>query len=101
MHPYLCRSLVGLICISFVFSNPLFWTGVVQGQGQRPKREGQPRPGRPEGVFPDLEEVRRQSNVERKPAGPIHSTIRSPKSPLNPWNGRKWFRRTRQRLSKC
>ena len=86
MHPYLCRSLVGLICISFVFSNPWFWP---QAQSQRPKREGRPRPGRPEGVFPDLEEVRRHSNVEREPAGPIHSTIRSPKSPLNPWNGRR------------
>ena len=61
------------ICLSIVFSNPWFWT---QAQSPRPKREGHPRPGRPEGVFPDLEDVQQESNVEREPAPPIHSTIR-------------------------
>ena len=86
MHPYVYRSLIGLICISLLFSNPWLWA---HAQNQRPKREGRPRPGKPEGVFPDLEQVQRESNVAREPAGPIHSTIRSPKSPLNPWNGRR------------
>ncbi len=81
------RLIAVLICLSLLFSNPWFW--VVQGQGQRSKREGRPRPGKPEGVFPDLEEVQRERNVERQPAPPIHSTTRSPKNPLNPWNGRR------------
>ena len=58
-----------------------------QGQGRGPDRQGQPKPGKPEGVFPDLEYVQEESNVQREPAPPIHSTIRSPKNPLNPWNG--------------
>ncbi|HEX6045518.1 MAG TPA: DUF4214 domain-containing protein, partial [Pyrinomonadaceae bacterium] len=87
MHPYVYRPLIIAICISLLFSaNPWFWS---QAQNQRPKREGRPKPGKPEGEFPDLEEVQRESNVEREPAPPIPSTIRSPKVPLNPWNGRR------------
>jgi len=74
------------ICVSLVFSNPWFWTNA---QSQRPKPEGHPRPGKPEGIFPDLEEAQQESSVQREPAPPIHSTIRSPKNPLNPWNGRR------------
>ena len=62
------RLALGLtICLSLVFSNPWLWVGgfVVQGQGQRSKREGRPKPGKPEGVFPDLEDVQRvYSNAE-------------------------------------
>lgn len=85
--PSFLRITIGLtICISLLFSNP--WLRL-QAQNHSSKREGKPKPGKPEGAFPDLEEVQRESNVEREPASPIHSTIRSPRNPLNPWNGRR------------
>ena len=39
--------------------------------------------------MPRLEDTQNESNVEREPAAPIPSTVRSPKVPLNPWNGRR------------
>ena len=60
-----------------------------QGQNQSSNREGRPKPGKPEGSLPNLEEVQNESHVEREPAAPIPSTIRSPKVPLQPWNGKR------------
>src|SRR5688500_7372434 len=60
-----------------------------QGQSGNSNREGRPRPGKPEGSLPDLEAVQNESRSERQPAPPIPSTIRSPKVPLEPWNGRR------------
>ncbi len=60
-----------------------------QGQSGNSNREGRPKPGKPEGSFPDLEAVQNESRSERQPAPPIPSTIRSPKVPLEPWNGRR------------
>ena len=60
-----------------------------QGQNSSSNREGRPRPGKPEGNLPDLEDVQNESHREHEPAPPIPSTIRSPKVPLEPWNGRR------------
>jgi YD repeat-containing protein len=60
-----------------------------QGQNQGSNRQGRPHPGKPEGELPDLEETQRASYLEREPEPPTPSTIRSPKVPLNPWNGRR------------
>ena len=69
MHYSSLRLALGLtISISLLFSNPWFWSVGARAQGQRSTREGRPSPGKPEGVFPDLEEVQRGSNVEREPA---------------------------------
>lgn len=46
-----------------------------QGQGRGP-RTAPPRPGKPEGEFPDLDEVKNESSIEREPPAPIPSTIR-------------------------
>ncbi len=90
MHSSALRLTVGLsLCISLLFSHTSFWKGSLVTQGQKQKREGHPKPGKPDGVFPDLEDVQREADVEREPAPPIHSTVRSPKNPLNPWNGRR------------
>jgi len=90
MHCSSLRLALALtICLSILFSNSSFWTGGVVAQGQHSRREGRPRPGKPEGVFPDLDEVQHESNVEREAAAPIPSTMRSPKTALNPWNGRR------------
>jgi YD repeat-containing protein len=59
---------------------------IAQGQAKDGSR---PRPGKPEGTLPNLEEVKRESQLEREPPAPIASTIRSPKVPQQPWNGRR------------
>jgi hypothetical protein len=60
-----------------------------QGQGQGSGRNAPPRPRKPEGTFPDLEDVRNEANVEREAPPPIPSTLRSHKNPERPWNGRR------------
>lgn len=60
-----------------------------QGQSQSSNREGRPKPGKPEGSLPNLEDVQNESRLEREPAAPIPSTMRSPKIPLHPWNGKR------------
>jgi YD repeat-containing protein len=64
----------------------LLMRGRAQTQSQR---VGHPRRGRPEGLLPDLEDVKNESQAEREPPAAIPSTIRSPKIPLQPWNGRR------------
>ena len=86
------RAVLLFLLLAALLSAP-YISGLIrtaaQAQSRGPDRAGRPTPGKPEGVFPDLEEVQRESNVEREPAGPIHSTIRSPKNPSNPWDGRR------------
>ncbi|HSD48160.1 MAG TPA: hypothetical protein VLB87_16150, partial [Pyrinomonadaceae bacterium] len=60
------------------------------------QRAGRPRPGKPEGSWPNLDEVqcegdpaRAHERAERTGPPPIPSTMRSPKVPLHPWNGRR------------
>ena len=60
------------------------------------QRVGTPRPGKPEGVWPSLDDVQREGDparaherAERTGPPPIPSTLRSPKVPLQPWNGRR------------
>jgi len=56
-------------CVSMLVS------AMGQGQGRSPRTGPPPRPGKPEGVFPDLDDVK--SSIEREPPAPIPSTIRS------------------------
>ena len=46
-------------------------------QSQREERKGKPKPGKPEGVFPDVEEAERQAQIVPEAPPPIPSTIRS------------------------
>jgi YD repeat-containing protein len=90
LHSKIRAVLVFALIAAFL---PAPYTGLMriaaQGQGRGPDRQGQPKRGKPEGVFPDLEQVQQELNFQREPAPPIHSTTRSPKNPLNPWNGRR------------
>lgn len=52
-------------------------------------RKGRPCWTRPEGAFPDLEDIKRESSVRREPAAPIPSTKRSKKNEGKPWDGRR------------
>ena len=73
-------ALLPVPCVSLLVS--------AMGQGQSP-RNPPPRPGKPEGTFPNLEDMQRESLLEREPPGPIYSTIRSKKNSGKPWDGRR------------
>jgi YD repeat-containing protein len=69
-------------CVSLLVS--------AMGQGQSPgHRTPPPRPGKPEGTLPDLDDVKNESSIEREPAAPIPSTIRSQRNSGTPWDGRR------------
>ena len=69
---------------------PVLLRGVAgSSQGQPNARTGQPRPGKPEGDFPNLEDVKRESELQREPLAPIPSTIRSRRNTGKPWDGRR------------
>src|ERR671914_241379 len=81
-----------IVCTSLlVIPNTLSLTDGVSAQGsdQNSTRQGRPRAGKPEGSLPNLDQTQNESNLEREPAMPIPSTMRSPKNPLKPWNGRR------------
>ncbi|MCA1577176.1 MAG: hypothetical protein LC794_07420 [Acidobacteria bacterium] len=73
------------------------WSTTRAARGQSlEQRAGKPRPGKPEGSWPNLDEVQREGDPARGRDGgqrtgppPIPSTLRSPKVPLQPWNGRR------------
>lgn len=88
----LLRILALVVCISLlVIPNTFSISNGVSAQNshQNKGREGRPKPGKPEGDLPNLEDVQNESGVEREPALPIPSTIRAPKNPQKPWNGRR------------
>src|SRR6185369_5529446 len=65
---------------------------LVDAMGQSPGRAPRgapPRPGKPEGVLPDLDAVKNESWIEREPPAPVPSTIRSPRNSGQPWDGRR------------
>src|ERR1044071_7277414 len=65
---------------------------LVEAMGQSPGRGARgvpPRPGKPEGMFPDLDDVKNESSIEREPPAPIPSTVRSPRNSGQPWDGRR------------
>jgi len=84
------------VCVSLL-PIAVGWSTTRYARGQSvEQRAGKPRPGRPEGSWPNLEEVQREGEAAREREGaqrtgppPIPSTVRSPKVPLQPWNGRR------------
>lgn len=59
------------------------------GQERGPRNGPPPRPGKPEGELPDLDDVKNESSIEREPPAPIPSTIRSQRNSGKPWDGRR------------
>jgi hypothetical protein len=77
-------TLVSTVCIALLLASvPALTSEAVSFQGA--ERVARPRPGKPEGALPDLEDVNKDSNTRREPAPPIPSTMRSPKTPLQPF----------------
>lgn len=79
-------SLIILLALMPVPCVSLLRSVIAQRSAERTPR---PRPGKPEGTLPDLDEVQRESRLEREPPAPVHSTVRSAKIPQQPWNGRR------------
>ena len=88
---YLRIFLALVVCCSLLsFPGSSFLSEVAAAiQGPNQNRSPRPKPGRPEGALPNLEEAQSESLLEREAPPPIPSTIRSPKSPPQPWNGRR------------
>jgi YD repeat-containing protein len=77
-------ALLPVPCVSILVS------AMGQGQSQDHSHANPPpRPGKPEGAFPNVEDMRNESSIEREPAGPIPSTIRSQRNSGKPWDGRR------------
>jgi len=74
-------ALLPIPCVSLLMSGG--------AQGQREERKGKPKPGKPEGVFPDVEEAERQAQIVPEAPPPIPSTIRSKRNEGKPWDGRR------------
>jgi YD repeat-containing protein len=79
--------LIGIALLPAPFVSMLV-SAMGQGQGRGP-RTAPPRPGKPEGAFPDLDDVTNESSIEREPQAPIPSTIRSHRNSGKPWDGRR------------
>lgn len=77
----ICVALLPLPGISFLTPGA--------AQGQREERKAKPKPGKPEGELPDLEEIKQESGIEREAPPPIPSTIPSKKNSGKPWDGRR------------
>ncbi len=80
-------ALASTICIALLLMGSVSPLVKVTAQGQGGRGIQRPQPGKPEGTWPDLEVVKRESQIRREPLPPIPSTVRSPKMPLEPWNG--------------
>ena len=83
-----------VICVALLAlpNIPLLVSRAAQKQKEAPAPKGKPRLGKPEGVLPDLEEIKKDPGAKREAPPPVPSTIRSPKNPLQPWNGRRVVR---------
>lgn len=77
----ICVALLPVPGLSFLIS------GVAENQ--REVRKGKPKPGKPEGELPNLEEVKEESDIERNVTPPMPSTVRSRKNSGEPWDGRR------------
>jgi hypothetical protein len=68
----------------------------LQERSEDQRREGNPKPGKPEATLANLDTVRSQRPVERELPAPIPSTMRSRKNAEKPWNGRRVAEEQRQ-----
>ena len=87
--PWTLRVPIALAICGFLLTSSNVSLLISEAQNVGQGRQAKPKPGKPEGSLPDLEDVQNESYVEREPAAPIPSTLRSPKVPLNPWNGKR------------
>ena len=82
MHPRVLKFRISLsiticVCLLLTAVGPLVVSDASQSRSV--DRMGRPKPGKPEGVWPDLDQIRQETQIEREAPPPIPSTIRSPR----------------------
>src|SRR5215212_1873774 len=88
LHSSLRIAIALLIGVALL---PVPWVSMlvsVMSQGHN-QRSAPPRQGKPEGTFPNLEDVQNESLIEREPPAPIPSILRSQRNSGKPWDGRR------------
>src|SRR5215213_1613431 len=88
LHSSLRIAIALLIGVALL---PVPWVSMlvsVMSQGHN-QRSAPPRPGKPEGTFPNLDDVQNESLIEREPPVSMPSTIRSQRNSGKPWDGRR------------
>jgi hypothetical protein len=90
-HNFTLRLVLSFtICAALLLlPNVSVLSGASQGQGPGSSSSVPPQQKRPEGILPDLEEVKRESNVRREAPLPIPSTMRAKRNEGQPWDGRR------------
>jgi YD repeat-containing protein len=83
------RSVLALtICAALLLPTPsVSWLSV--GAAQNEVRRTRPRHAQPEGVLPNVEDVKSESQLEREAPSAIPSTIPSRRNSGKPWDGRR------------
>ena len=90
--PLTRRVAIGLtLCIALLPTHHIWLlaTEAAQGRPEESEQKAKPKPGKPEGMFPNLEDVRKEKQFERQAPPPIPSTIRSKRNTGKPWDGRR------------
>jgi Domain of unknown function (DUF4214)/Domain of unknown function (DUF4157) len=79
------------ILSSLLLPTTTLWLGssAAQNPGHNAGRAGRPRPGKPEGEFPNLDSVQIDSHTEREAPPPVPSNVRSEKNAGKPWDERR------------
>jgi len=91
--PHLTRRIaVALTLCIALLPMPQIWllaSEAAQGRRAVPEEKAKPKPGKPDGLFPNLDDVRKEKQLEREGPPPVPSTIRSKKNTGKPWDGRR------------
>jgi len=91
-HRFSLRAVVALVICTTLLPLPgLFSRRSKAAQPERdlPAQKGKPRPGKPDGELPDLEDVKNESPLEREAPLAIPSSVRSNRNAGKPWDGRR------------
>ena len=83
------RTLSFTISASLICLPSIFLVTSDAAQESMAAQRARPRWNRPQGMLPDLDDIKLESNVKRESAAPIPSTIRSKKKEGRPWDGRR------------
>lgn len=86
------RTAIALtICVALLPTHHIWLlaTEAAQGRPEDSEQRAKPKPGKPEGMLPNLEEMRKEKQLERQAPPPIPSTIRSKRNTGKPWDGRR------------
>lgn len=79
------------LCIALLPTHHIWLlaTEAAQGHPEDSEQKAKPKPGKPEGLFPKLDDVRKEKQLKREAPPPVPSTIRSKRNTGKPWDGRR------------